>query len=167
MTRDFFSRMAESKDLPAVLDIYNNGIEERIATFETRPRTLMDLRPWLNSTHPFVVTLERDKVVAFAVAFPYSSRECYSGIAEFSIYVDESYRGKGVGRITMEKLLLESEKKGFWKLVSRIFSENIQSRKLMKSLGFREVGVYENHARLDGKWRDTVIVEYIFTKNVV
>lgn len=161
------TRTAVWEDLPSVLEIYNEGIKERIATFETRLRNLTDIEIWLSSGYPFVVACEGPDVKAFAITFPYSSRDCYSGIAEFSVYVRKGSRGNGLGRIAMEKLIAECESKGLWKLVSRIFVENFQSRKLMKSLGFREVGIYEKHAKLDGKWRDTVIVEYLITKNII
>ncbi len=160
-------RMARKEDIPEVLDIYNSGIAERIATFETDPRTEADIEKWLESGFPFVVAQSNGKVEAFAATFPYSSRLCYSGIAEFSVYVDKECRGKGLGKHTMQYLVEECERKGFWKLVSRVFTDNIPSRNMLKSVGFREVGVYRAHGKLDGKWLDTVIVEYIIPKNVV
>lgn len=159
--------MARNDDIPEVLRIYNSGIAERIATFETDPRTESDIAKWLDSRYPFVVAESEGNVKAFAVTFPYSSRECYSGIAEFSVYVSKESRGKGLGSQTMKLLLGECEKRGYWKLVSRVFTDNIPSRSMLQSIGFREVGVYKNHGKLDGKWLDTVIVEYIISKNVV
>lgn len=159
-------RKAEIQDIPEVLKIYNHGIEERIATFETRLRTEVDIKAWLDSGYPFVISQIEGRVISFAVTFPYSSRECYLGIAEFSVYVHKDYRGKGIGKLTMQYLLDQCERKGFWKLVSRVFSENVNSRKMLRSTGFREVGIYEKHGKLDGIWRDTVIVEFIFAKNL-
>ncbi len=83
------------------------------------------------------------------------------------MYVARSDRGRGAGRLAMEKLLAEAERAGFWKMLSRIFPENIASLSLMRSLGFREVGTYEKHSRLDGVWRDVVIVEKILQANIV
>ena len=89
----------------------------------------------------------------------YRPRDCYAGIAEFSVYVARDRRGRGYGRAAMLALCDAAARAGFWKLVSRVFVENIVSRELLKSIGFREVGVYERHAQLDGVWRDVVIVE--------
>lgn len=99
------------------------------------------------------------EVVAFASTSTYRPRECYAGIAEFSVYVERGIRGRGYGRAAMTALIEAAENAGFWKLLSRVFVENRASRNLLQSLGFREVGVYEKHAQLDGVWRDVVIVE--------
>jgi phosphinothricin acetyltransferase len=88
------------------------------------------------------------------------------GIAEFSVYVERAWRGRGAGRQALERLLQEAQKAGFWKLVSRVFVENAASRTLLRRLGFREVGVYEKHAQLDGVWRDVVIVERLLEAGV-
>jgi L-amino acid N-acyltransferase YncA len=106
-----------------------------------------------------VVVEDRSRVVAWASAPPYRSRRVYAGVREFSVYVARDERSLGYGRAAMEALLEECERRGFWKLVSRIFPENSASLGLCRALGFREVGVYRRHARLDGAWRDCVIVE--------
>jgi len=153
-------RVAAPADATAIVTIYNQGIEDRVATFETRLRTPQEVEQWFDGTHPIVV-LETDQrqVIAFASTSVYRPRPCYAGIAEFSVYVERSWRGHGAGRLALEGLLQEAEKAGFWKLVSRVFVENTASRALLCRLGFREVGVYEKHAQLDGVWRDVVIVE--------
>ncbi|HEV2526901.1 MAG TPA: arsinothricin resistance N-acetyltransferase ArsN1 family A [Thermomicrobiales bacterium] len=163
------TRAATPDDAAAIAAIYNQGIEERIATFETRLRTPEDILPWFDVPYPVVVveeiTAEADqardgrRVVGFAAASAYRPRECYAGIAEYSVYVDGGARGRGVGRLALEALFAAAESAGYWKLVSRIFVENTASRALMRRMGFREVGVYERHARLDDAWRDVVIVE--------
>ena len=86
-------------------------------------------------------------------------RPCYAGVAEFSVYTAREARGRGAGQLGMQALIAAAEAAGFWKLVSRVFLENAPSRKLLRSLGFREVGIYQKHAQLDGVWRDGVIVE--------
>lgn len=98
-------------------------------------------------------------MIAWAAASPYGSREAYAGVGEFSVYVGRDARGRGAGRTAMDALITASERTGLWKLVSRVFPENIASLALLRSVGFREVGTYRRHARLDGVWRDVVIVE--------
>jgi phosphinothricin acetyltransferase len=107
-----------------------------------------------------VVVAEQDgQVVAWAAAGTYRPRACYDGVCEFSVYADRTARGTGAAQAGLEGLIDACEAAGFWKLVSRIFPENVRSRGLCHKVGFREVGVYYRHARLDGQWRDTVIVE--------
>ena len=155
-------RAATADDAAAIAHIYNQGIEERVATFETEPRTTEQMTAWLAERagrHPVVVVERAGAVVAWAAASLYRSRPCYAGVAEFSVYVDRAARGSGAGRVALGALIEECEAMGFWKLVSRVFPENAASRALCRALGFREVGTYRRHARLDGVWRDTVIVE--------
>ncbi len=160
------ARRAEANDAPAIARIYNQGIEGRMATFETRLRTPEDVRAWFDGIHPIVVVEDEDEVVAFACASPYRPRPCYSTVAEFSVYVAREARRRGAGRLAMESLLDAAREAGFHKLVSRVFVENAASRSLLRALGFREVGVYEKHARLDGVWRDVVIVERLIPDNI-
>ena len=160
------ARPATPEDTAAIARIYNQGIDERVATFETRHRAADDILGWLGGRHPVVVVEDGGAVVAFASASTYRPRECYAGIAEFSVYVERSARGRGAGRLAMEALLAACERAGFWKLVSRVFVENAASRALLGALGFREVGIYEKHGQLDGAWRDVVIVERLIAANL-
>jgi L-amino acid N-acyltransferase YncA len=153
------ARAGTRADAAAIARIYNEGIEERIATFETRPRTAADVESWFDGGHPIVVIEDGGDVIAFASTSTYRPRDCYAGIAEFSVYAARSARGRGAGKAAMMALIAEARKAGFWKLVSRVFVENAASRSLLRSIGFREVGTYERHAKLDGVWRDVVIVE--------
>lgn len=105
------------------------------------------------------VVVQRDGVVAFAWIGEYRPRQAYAGVAEVSIYVRRAARGQGVGRLALSQLITDAERRGFWKLVSRIFPENVASRRLCATMGFREVGVYRRHGRHDGRWMDCVIVE--------
>ena len=159
-------RRAEPADATAIARIYNEGIADRIATFETRPRTADDIAGWFDGIHPIVVVTDEGgdatgPVVGFAATSTYRPRDAYAGVAEFSVYVARSARGRGVGRVAMTELARQAESAGYWKLVSRILVENEPSRALMRSVGFREVGVYRRHGRLDGTWRDAVIVELL------
>jgi L-amino acid N-acyltransferase YncA len=160
------SRAASPGDAEAIARIYNEGIEERIATFETRPRAAGEIRDWFEDGHPIVVVEDGGTVISFANTSAYSPRECYSGVAEFSVYTAGESRGSGAGALAMEALIRAAEEIGFWKLTSRVFVENEASRKLLLSLGFREVGVHEKHARLDGLWRDVVVVERLIPANL-
>ena len=160
------SRAASPKDAEAIARIYNEGIEERIATFETRPRTPGEIQDWIVGGHPVVVVEEEGTVISFANTAAYSPRECYSGVAEFSVYTAKEARGRGAGALALEALISAAEEAGFWKLTSRVFVENGPSRKLLLSLGFREVGVHEKHARLDGLWRDVIVVELLIPANL-
>jgi phosphinothricin acetyltransferase len=144
--------------------IYNHGIEDRVATFETRPRSAEDVRTWFDGIHPLVVVEDDAKVIAFAATSTYRPRDCYRGVAEFSVYTAREARGKGAGRLALETLLAAAKEAGFWKLVSRVFLENAASRALLRSTSFREVGIYEKHGQLDGVWRDVVIVERLLLK---
>jgi L-amino acid N-acyltransferase YncA len=153
------TRQASPADAAAIAAIYNEGIEDRIATFETRLRTREDILAWFGGRHPVVLVEDDGAIVAFAATSTYRRRESYAGIAEFSIYVARAHRSRGYGRVAMEALCEAAEGAGFWKLVSRVFPENTASRELLKSVGFREVGVYRRHGKVDGIWRDAVIVE--------
>jgi phosphinothricin acetyltransferase len=156
----FAVRTAAPPDAPAIAAIYNQGIHERVATFETRERSADEVLPWLDDPrHPLLVAADGDRVVGWVRASTYRDRDCYAGIADFSVYVDAGSRGRGVGDALMTAFAPACAAAGLWKLVSRIFPENRASRALCARHGFREVGTYERHARLDGEWRDVVIVE--------
>jgi L-amino acid N-acyltransferase YncA len=105
-------------------------------------------------------------VISFANTMSYSSRTCYSGVAEFSVYTASEARSRGAGTLAMRALMQAAEEAGFWKLVARVFVGNTSSRKLLLTLGFREVGIHEKHARLDGVWRDVVVVERLLAANL-
>ncbi len=159
-------RAASPNDAAAIAHIYNQGIEDRVATFETRLRSAEEVQSWFDGVHPIVVIENEQGIIAFGSTSAYSNRECYSGIAECSVYVRRDMRGCGAGRLALQVLIQAAANAGFWKLVSRVFVENKPSRALIGSLGFREVGIYEKHARLDGTWRDVIIVERLIEDNL-
>jgi phosphinothricin acetyltransferase len=155
-------RLARRDDAEVIARIYNQAIEERIATFETEPRTIAYIEHMLEergSQYPTVVAERDGVIVAWATVGRYRERECYRGVGEHSVYVDAHARRQGSGRAALEGLIRECQARGFWKLVSRIFVHNDASRALHLKLGFREVGIYQRHAQLDGAWIDCVIVE--------
>jgi L-amino acid N-acyltransferase YncA len=162
-------RNATLGDAAAIAEIYNQGIEDRIATYETEPRSAEEQQAWLRAIadyYPAVVAQIDGEIVGWAGAGPYRTRECYRGIGEFSMYVRRDWRGCSVGDLLIAALISEAERLGLWKLLSRIFPFNAASRALCRKHGFREVGVYEKHARLDGRWLDVVIVERLIPSNL-
>jgi L-amino acid N-acyltransferase YncA len=159
-------RPATLADAEGIALVYNQGIEDRVGTFETRPRSTQDIEGWFDGVHPIVVTEDESGIIAFGSTSTYRSRDCYAGIAEFSIYVRRDKRNQKIGYPTLQALIEAAEKAGFWKLVSRVFIENTPSLKLLASLGWREVGVYQKHAKLDDVWRDVVIVERLIESNL-
>src|SRR6185436_10342500 len=165
---DITIREAAPPDAEAIARIYNQGIEERASTFETQPRTAQDIAARLaeRERYPLLVATDGDAVVGWAGLSTYRPRACYAGIAEFSIYLDPAVRKRGIGQRLLTALVSAARKRGYWKLVSRVFPFNTASRALCKACGFREVGVYEKHGRLDGRWLDVVIVERLIPENV-
>jgi phosphinothricin acetyltransferase len=152
-------RNATTSDAEAIAAIYNEGIEDRLATFETTPRSADDVRAWFADGLPFLVATRGDEVVGWARVSPYSDRCVYQGVGEHGVYVARAGRGGGVGRTLLAALCEQSERAGLYKLTSRIFSDNAASRAAHVAAGFREVGVQRRHGRLDGRWIDCVLVE--------
>jgi L-amino acid N-acyltransferase YncA len=161
-------RPAVDDDANAIAEIYNQGIAERGATFETEPRSADDIRARLadEGRYPLLVAEDAGMVIGWAGLSPYRPRACYAGIAEFSIYLAPQARGRGVGRQLLDTLVETARGRGYWKLVSRIFPFNTRSRALCRACGFREVGTYEKHGRLDGQWLDVIIVERLIPENL-
>ena len=153
------TRLATFADAAAIADIYNQGIATHLATFETVPRSTADVARWFETPYPVVVAEDETGVGAFAATSSYRPRACYAGIAEFMVYVALDKQQRGLGRAVLEVLFPVAAESGLYKLVSRVFTQNYASRRLLASVGFREVGVYERHGQIGGEWRDVVIVE--------
>jgi phosphinothricin acetyltransferase len=149
-------RPAAPADAPAVAAIYNEGIAGRGATFETRPREPEEVAEWDGL---LLVAEDGGTVVGWARLTPYSDRCVYEGVGEYGVYVAGAARGRGAGRALLEALCQEAERRGYSKVVGRMFASNGASRALARAAGFREVGVERRHGRLDGEWRDCVPVE--------
>jgi L-amino acid N-acyltransferase YncA len=151
-------RAMTAEDWPAVEAIYAEGIATGHATFETEPPSWDEFDGGRHREHRFVA-LEDARVVGWAALSPTSTRACYRGVAEHSVYVAESARGRGVGRALMDALLASADAGGIWTIQTSIFPENQASVALHERLGFRVVGWRERIAELDGVWRDTLLLE--------
>jgi L-amino acid N-acyltransferase YncA len=143
---------------PSVKKIYEQGIATGQATFQT---TATEWEEWDQShlPHSRIVAIENDEVIGWAALTPVSGRCVYAGVAEISVYIDERYRGRGIGKILLQHLIAESEAHNIWTLQAGVFPENISSLKIHESLGFRRVGYREKIGKLKGIWRDTVLLE--------
>jgi phosphinothricin acetyltransferase len=153
-------RSAAPVDAEAICAIYNEGIAGRQATFETGLRTAADVRTWLERGLPFLVAEDAEAgVVGWARVSEYSDRCVYEGVGEHGVYVAAEARGEGVGRRLLEALSTAAEAAGYYKLTSRVFASNEASLAVHRAAGFFEVGVQRRHGRLDGEWKDCVLVE--------
>lgn len=162
-------RNATVADADAITAIYNQGIAERSATFETSPRQVADLVQRLGEVERYPLLVATDatgSVLGWAGLSSYRPRDCYAGIGEFSVYLAADARGRGIGRQLLNALIDVARQRGYWKLLSRIFLFNTASRALCRSVGFREVGIYEKHGQLEGRWLDVVIVERLIPENL-
>ena len=146
------------EDWDAVEAIYAEGIATRQATFETSTPTWDEFDGGRLGDHRYVA-VDDGRVVGWVALSPTSSRACYAGVAEHSVYVSESARGGGVGKALMAALLASADAGGIWTIQTSVFPDNAASVALHESLGFRVVGRRERIAQLDGAWRDTVLLE--------
>jgi len=151
-------RPMTTQDSTRVLEIYKMGIETRNATFETEVPSWAD---WDSKhlQHSRFVFAENQKILGWAALSSVSARPAYKGVAEISIYIDADFRSKGIGSQLMEKVIQSSETNGIWTLNSSVFPENIATLKLHEKFGFRMIGIKEKVARLEGSWRNTVLLE--------
>ena len=142
----------------AVKEIYEAGIATGHATFQT---AAPDLDEWTRShlQHSRIIVKEDDDVLGWAALTPVSGRCVYAGVAEVSVYVSNKARGKGVGKQLLQKLVEESEANNIWTLQAGIFPENIPSIKIHEACGFRLIGNREKIGKMNGVWRDTLLLE--------
>jgi phosphinothricin acetyltransferase len=130
-----------------------------VATFETDPRSAADVEPWIGEELPLLVAEDGGEVVGWAKLSEYSDRCAYAGVAEISVYVGRAGRRHGVGRALVEASCAAAQERGIWKVIGLLFPENAPSRALFGRAGFAEVGTFRRHGRLDGEWRDVLILE--------
>jgi L-amino acid N-acyltransferase YncA len=151
-------RELREEDWPAVRAIFEQGIAGKNATFETEaPSWEAWNRSQLDGQR--FVAVEQGRVVGWVAAHPVSSRPCYAGVVEHSVYVHENWHGKGIGRALLARLFASTEEAGIWTIQTGIFPENEASLALHEKCGFRIVGTQERLGKLDGVWRDVVVIE--------
>lgn len=157
-------RLATPADAAAISTIYNQGIEDRIATLETELRTPEERRQWLlarGPRHPAIVAEAGDEIVGWGSLNPYNPRKAYDYVVDFSVYVERSWRGKGVGSLLLPRLVELARDHGFHKMVLSAFPSNEAGMALYEKFGFRTVGIMKEMGKLDGKWVDTIVMEKI------
>ncbi len=166
MSNEITVRDAVASDAGGICAIYNQAIAERGSTFETAPRSAADFHARVEDAgFPFLVGVAEERVLGWAGLASYSSRKCYAGIAEASVYVDARARGRGIGTALAEALAAAAEDRGFHKLVGKLFTDNLASIRLVERCGFDSVGLHRRHGRLDGDWRDVLVVERLLTQS--
>ncbi|MES2006239.1 MAG: N-acetyltransferase family protein [Bacteroidota bacterium] len=142
----------------AVKKIYEEGIATGNATFQT---TAPSWEEW-DTAHvsaPRLVAIENNTVLGWAAITPVSGRCVYAGVCEISVYVSAATRGKGIGKQLLQSLIEASEKENYWTLQAGIFPENTASIRLHESCGFRIIGKREKIGKMNGVWRDTILLE--------
>lgn len=154
-------------DAFALALIYNQGIVDRLATLETEERTAEERLAWLEARgprHPVIVADANGSLVGFGSLNAFNPRKAYDHVADFSLYVERAWRGKGVGRILLEALIDRAGRIGYHKMVLSAFPFNPAGMALYRKLGFRIVGVYQEQGLLDSRWVDTIIMEKILAE---
>jgi L-amino acid N-acyltransferase YncA len=157
-------RAAAIADAAAICRIYNEGIQDRVATLETEERTPEERGEWLQARgprHPVLVAEGDGGVVGWASLNVFNPRRAYEHVADLSIYVQREWRGQGVGRRLLEAVVARAGELGYHKIVLAAFPWNEAGMRAYARAGFREVGIYREQGRLDGRWVDTVVMEKI------
>ncbi len=168
---DIEVRRAAEGDASQIADIYNQGIDERSATFVTTHVTCQEMLHTIKSQskkYPILVATSKksENILGWASISLYSPRPCYDGIGEVSVYIDKKHRRRGIGQALAEAIYSEAEKLGYWKLMVRIFAFNNASTALFKKEGYVEAGFHPKHGKLDGKWIDVLELERLIPKNI-
>ncbi|HVB28534.1 MAG TPA: arsinothricin resistance N-acetyltransferase ArsN1 family A [Terriglobia bacterium] len=162
-------RPARVDDAKEIARIYNQGVQDRAATFENAYVTPEERYLWLAARpekFPVLVAEVKHTLMGWAALSPYSPRKCFEGVAELSIFIERSLRGHGVAQELIKAMQDAAREKGFYKLVGRIIADNGPARKLCELAGWKEAGVYTKHGRLGNAWHDLVLVEYLIPENM-
>jgi L-amino acid N-acyltransferase YncA len=162
VSEPFLVRPASSDDLAAIRRIYNEGIEDRIATLELEPKSREEIAQWWSAhdgRYAVLVASESDDVIGWASLNPFSQRCAHENIADLSVYVARNHRGRGAGYVLVAALTQEASTSGFHKIVLHALDSNENGKRLYRKAGFREVGVFREHGSLDGRYVDVVALE--------
>ncbi len=157
-------RPATPQDWPGMRRIFLEGIATGHASFETPDTVPQDFETWLRHKHrdSLIVAESDGQLVGWAALAPTSHRACYRGVAECQLYVSADARGQGIGDRLLKALIDHAGTSGIWTIEAIVFPENQTSRRLFARHGFREVGRRERIAKMNGEWRDTLLLEYRF-----
>jgi phosphinothricin acetyltransferase len=159
---DISVRPATAADAAAICTIYNQGIEDRVATLETDLRSPEERRQWLAARgprHPVIVAEAGGEVVGWGSLNPFNPRKAYDYVADFSVYIERGWRRRGIGKRILARLIELARELGYHKLVLSAFPTNAGGMALYQKFGFRTVGIYKEQGKLDGRWVDTIIME--------
>jgi len=159
---DYRVRAATAADAEAICRIYNQGIEDRVATLETEQRTPEERAAWLTAKgprHPVIVAEDGGHIIGWGSLNQFNPRDAYRHVVDFSIYVERAYRGRGAGKVMLTRLIELAREHGYHKMVLSAFPSNSGGMALYERMGFRTVGVYKEQGMLDGRWVDTIVME--------
>jgi phosphinothricin acetyltransferase len=157
-------REAGWADVPAILDIHNQGIEDRVATLDTEPHTLEQRRAWFERhgpRHPVIVAEADGAVVGWSSLNEFNPRPAYRFVADLSVYIRREWRGRGVGSRLLGAIIERGAALGYHKIVLSAFPFNPAGMRLYERFGFRTVGIYKEMGLVGGKWTDTIVMEKI------
>ena len=164
MNSQLTTRIAMEKDIGSIRMIYNQGIEDRIATLETEPKDEIFMKNWFEEhqgRYSVLVAEQNEEVIGWASLNPYSNRCAYNGVADLSVYIRRDYRGKGIGTRLLQDIEALAIQQQFNKIILFTFSFNTSGQGLYKKCGYRKVGVLERQGYMDGKFIDVMIMEKI------
>ncbi len=165
---DLQIRRATIKDVPAITAIFNQGIQDGVATLETRVQNESDIMFWMENRDPrYMVLVAEDqsgKICGYVSLNKFNFKSAYTGVGDLSIYIGKDCRGQGIGHLLLESLAEEAKKEGFYKLVLNVISKNTKALKFYENLGYSLVGVYKDQGILNGEWVDAIIMEKFLIK---
>lgn len=161
---DVSIRESKENDIKLIQTIYNQGIEDRIATLETEIKDFSYMKEWFDKhsgRYKVIVAECEGQIVGWASLNQYNHRCAYNGVADISVYIERQHRGKGIGKMLLTELEFLAKKNGFHKMVLFTFPFNHMGQGLYKKMRFREVGIFKNQGIIDGQFVDVMAMEKI------
>ncbi len=156
-------RRAKIEDVSEITKIFNEGIEDGVATLETKLQTESDIMTWLENRDPRYMILVAEntdgEICGYVSLNKFNFKSAYTGVADLSIYIGRNCRGQGIGEILLDELSEEAKKEGFYKLVLNVISKNKRAQKFYEKMGYSLVGIYKDQGVLKGEWVDAIIME--------